>query len=177
MVIEVLIPPDIALLVDVETDNKIRTLQEIRDAIKKNKGVVGSTAFYFAKRGRAVFKSVADGPMLSDVLEEALSHEEVQDVEELPDGSFSVWTEPTALMAITKALAAKLDIKVLESDLVWAPNEDTMTTIDSPEVAKDLGNLASALSEFSEVKAVYANARRGSLEDKQWSLIEENINA
>lgn len=175
MSLEVIMPPNIALIIDVETDSKIRSLQDLRLLVKKSGGVVGSTAFYFARRGKVVFKEKEHGPTLSDMLEEAIENGGVEDVEELPDGGFVTWTQPNVLTTITEALAKKFGLEVLDSDIVWAPNEDTKVDIDTPRSAEELEALFSGLKEFPEVKAIYANVRKGAITDEEWDKMEQNL--
>ncbi|CAM1505616.1 Fc.00g112530.m01.CDS01 [Cosmosporella sp. VM-42] len=175
MSFEALMPPDIALIADVETDNKTRSLHDLRFVVKKAGGVSGSTAFYFTKRGRAVFKAKEGGPTLSEVLDEAIEHEGLEDVEELPEGAFQAWTEPSKLMAITKAISKKFELEVLDSDLVWAPNEDTKVSVDSEKVAETLDALFAALKEYPEVKGLYANVCKGSIGDEEWEKIDRSL--
>jgi transcriptional/translational regulatory protein YebC/TACO1 len=175
MTFEILIPPNIAIIADVETDNKVRTLHDIKYSIKKSGGVVGSTAFYFSKRGRIVLKNKEGGPTLSDMLEEAIEHEGVEDVEELPDNKFLAWTEPSKVMAITEAFAQKFGLEVEDSDIIWAANEDTKVDLDSSESAEGVSNLLAGLREFSEVKAIFANVRQGSVSDDEWEKVEESL--
>lgn len=173
--LEILMPPDIAMIADIETDNKTRSLHDLRYVAKKAGAVVGSTAFYFTKRGRAVFKSKEGGPTLSDVLDEAIEHEGLEDVEELPDGDFQAWTQPSQLMAITEAVSKKFELEVLESDLVWAPNEDTKVSIDTPAIAEALDFLFSGFKDYPEVKGIYANIRKGSVGDEEWDKLDRNL--
>ena len=175
MTFEVLMPPNIALIADIETDNKTRTLHDLKFVVKKGGGVVGSTAFYFTRRGRAIFKPKQDGPTLSDVLEEAIEHEGAEDIEELPDGGFLAWMQPASLMAITEALSGKFGLEVLESDIIWAPNEDTRVSVDSRQSAETLDALFSGLREYPEVKAMFANIRQGTVTDDQWDKVESHI--
>lgn len=167
--------PDIALIADIDTDNKTRSLHDLRYVAKKAGAIVGATAFYFTKRGRAVFKAREGGPTLSDVLDEAIEHEGLEDVEELPEGDFQAWTQPSQLMAITDAISKKFELEVLDSDLVWAPNEDTTVSIDTPQVAEALDILFSGLKEYPEVKGLYANIRKGSVADEEWDKLERNL--
>lgn len=177
MTFEVLVPPNIALIADIETDNKTRTLHDLKLVVKKIGGVVGSTSFYFARRGRAVFKAKPGGPTLSYVLEEAIEHDGAEDVEELPNGGFRAWTQPASLMAVTEALSDKFGLQVLESDIVWAPNEDTRAAVDAQESVDILGALLFSLREYPEFKAVFANIRRGTMPDDEWDRIERHIDA
>ncbi|RSL65406.1 hypothetical protein CEP54_004193 [Fusarium duplospermum] len=175
MSLEVLMPPTIAMIIDAETDNKTRTLHDLRLVVKKAGGVVGSTTFYFTRRGRAVFKAKEGGPSLSDVLDEAIEHDGLEDVEELPEGDFLVWTQPNTLAAITEALSKKFELEVLDSDIVWAPNEDTMVSVDKSADVESLDLLFNGLKEYPEVKAIYANVRQGSIEDEEWDRVERNL--
>ncbi|KAF4470179.1 yfcA [Fusarium albosuccineum] len=175
MSLEVLMPPDIAMVIDAETDNKTRTLHDLRLVVKKCGGVVGSTTFYFTRRGRTVFKAKAGGPSLSDVLDEAIEHEGLEDVEELPEGDFLAWAQPNTLTAITEALSKKFELEVLDSDIVWAPNEDTKVSIDTSAQVDALELLFNGLKEHSEVKAIYANVRQGTVGDEEWDKVERNL--
>ncbi|KAJ4158299.1 uncharacterized protein LMH87_008831 [Akanthomyces muscarius] len=155
MTLEFLVPPEIALIVDIETDNKQRTLQDLKLAVKKAGGITGSTAFNFARRGRAVFKPKDGGAALSDLLDEAIEHDGAQDVEGNAEGGYVLWTEPSVLMAITKAFASKFDLELSAADIVWAPNADTM--------------------EHSEVKAIFTNTKQGRATEAAWEAVERHL--
>ncbi|KAH0494187.1 hypothetical protein TgHK011_000817 [Trichoderma gracile] len=175
MTLEILMPPNIALVADIETDNKTRSLHDLKFVVKKAGGLVGSTAFYFSRRGRAVFKPRDDGPSLSDVLEEAIEHEGTEDVEEHPDGGYVIWTEPSKLMAITEAISKRFELEVVESEIMWAANEDTKADVDSPELVDSLNTLLSGLREYTEVRALFANIRQGAITDEEWDKLERHI--
>ncbi|EGX94383.1 DUF28 domain protein [Cordyceps militaris CM01] len=174
MTMEFLLPPDIALIIDIETDSKQRTLQDLKLAVKKAGGITGSTAFNFARRGRAVFKP-NDGAALADLLDEAIEHDGAQDVEESDEGGYVLWTEPSALMAIAKAFAAKFDLELLAAEIVWAPNEDTMVKLDSDDSAAALSSLLATLREHSEVKAIFANTKQGRASEEAWEAVERRL--
>ncbi|ESU13063.1 hypothetical protein FGSG_06904 [Fusarium graminearum PH-1] len=175
MSLEALMPPDVAMVIDAETDNKTRTLHDLRHVVKKAGGVVGSTTFYFTRRGRAVFKAKEGGPTLSEVLDEAIEHEGLEDVEELPEGDFLAWTQPNTLTAITEALSKKFELEILESDIVWSPNEDTKVRIDTADQIESLDALFNGIKEYPEVKAIYANVRQGAIADEDWDKVERNL--
>lgn len=175
MTFEILLPPDIALIIDVETDSKTRSLQDLKLVAKKNSAVSGATAFYFTRRGKAVFEAKEGGPTLSEVLDEAIEYDGLEDVEESPEGDFIAWTQPSMLMSITEAFTAKFGLSVLESDIIWAPNEDTKAIVDSAEVAETLDALITGMKEYPEVKAIFANVRKGSIDEDAWDRIEKNL--
>lgn len=182
LLIEALLPPNIAIIAEAETDNKNRTWGDVKVVIKESGAVSNSTAFYFNKRGRARFRSrdggddeEASDTKLSDILEEAIELEGLEDVEERADGSFQVWTEPPQLSAVTDALSRRFELDVLESDIVWAPNEDTKVDLSSEKTVEALESLLSGLREYPEVKGIYANIRQGSIADHEWQRLERHI--
>ncbi|KAH0601122.1 hypothetical protein MHUMG1_02125 [Metarhizium humberi] len=175
MTLEVLMPPNIALIADIETDNKTRTLQDLKFVVKKAGGVTGSTSFYFSRRGRIIFRNKEGGPTLSDLLEEAIEHDGADDIEELPDGDLLVLTEPAQLMAITEALSKRFGLEVVESDIIWAANEDTKTAIDTEQSVESLDALFTGLREYPEVKAIFANINQGSITEEEWERVERHI--
>lgn len=174
---EALMPPSIAIIADVETDNKTRTMHDLKYVVKKAGGISSSSAFYFARRGRSVFKAKDNGPALSDMLDEAIEHDGVEDVEDSPDGGFVMWTEPSVLMAVTEAFSKKFELEIAEADIVWAPNEDTKVGLDSDESAEALDTLLGGLKEYPEVKGLYINTHRGSLSQETWDKVERHIDA
>ncbi|KAK4067631.1 hypothetical protein Trihar35433_6191 [Trichoderma harzianum] len=175
MTMEILMPPNIALVADIETDNKTRSLHDLKFVVKKAGGLVGSTAFYFSRRGRAVFKPRDGGPSLTDVLDEAIEHEGTEDVEEHPDGGYLIWTEPSKLMAITEAISKRFELEVVESEIMWAANEDTKADVDSADLVESLNTLLSGLREYTEVRALFANIRQGTITDDDWDKLERHI--
>lgn len=177
LLVEIILPPNIAIVVEAETDNKRRTLEFLRVVVKDTGGLNSASNFYFAKRGRAVFKAKDPGTSsLVDIMDEAIELEGLEDVEELPDGGgFVVWTEISSLSSVTAAFAKKFDLEILESDLVWDPNEDTMTQVDSSDIAETLGKMLSGLKEYSEVKGIYANVRQGLISDDEWERIDKHL--
>lgn len=172
-ILEVLMPPNIALIVDTETDNRIRTMHDLKRMVKDYEGVTGTTSFLFTKRGRTIFKAKELAPDLGDVLEEFIEHQGAEDIEELPEGGFLAWTEPAALNAVTKALTGKFDLEILDSDIIWAANEDTK--VDINEKREGLSALVALLAEYPDVKAIYANVRQGEVADNDWQEIEKYI--
>jgi transcriptional/translational regulatory protein YebC/TACO1 len=172
---EIIVAPNIAIIAEAETDSKIRTLAEMRTTIKKAGGLSSASAFYFTKRGRAIFKSKEGGPTLSEMIEEAIEHDGSEDVEELPEGRFVVWTQPPSLMAITEAFSSKFNLEITESDIIWAPNEDTLVDLDAPETAENIGNLLSAVKDYPEVKAIYSNLRQGNIADEEWDKVARSL--
>lgn len=175
--IEMLLPPNVALIVDIETDNRQRTVSEVRHAVKTNGGVVGSTAFFFSRRGRIILSQGRGAVDLSTVIGKAIELEGIEDVEKMPSGEFLVWTQPAYLMTITGALPSQLGMQVVDADIIWAPNPDATVAMQSQDMVERLDRLLSSIREYPEVKAVFANVWQGSVRDDEWNRIARHIEA
>lgn len=173
--VEALLPPNVAVLVECETDSRNRTVADLRNVIRDAGVLPSASAFYFTRRGRVVLRVPEGGPGPAEMFEEAVE-QGVEDIEELPGGEYLLWTEPAHTMPVTRAMSQKSGVEISESDIVSAPNEDTMVDLEgSSRTAETLEKLLGSLKEFNEVKAIYANVRQGSVSDEAWSRIEENL--
>src|ERR1700753_3936361 len=54
--IEAIFPGNIAVVLDFETDSRLRTLSNVRNIVKKSSGNVTPTAYLFKKKGQIVFR-------------------------------------------------------------------------------------------------------------------------
>ncbi len=98
-------PAGAAMIIDCMTDNRVRTVAEVRHALSKfggNLGTEGSVAFQFRHCGQFLF---APGTSEDQVMEAALEGG-AEDVETLDDGSIEVLSEPGDFEAVGKALDA-----------------------------------------------------------------------
>lgn len=92
-----------AVIIDCMTDNRTRTVADVRHALSKhggNLGTDGSVAFQFTHCGQLVFAPGTDEEKLMDVALEAGA----QDIIGNDDGSFEVITEPGDFLAVRTAL-------------------------------------------------------------------------
>ncbi|KAF2755595.1 YebC-like protein [Pseudovirgaria hyperparasitica] len=121
--IEALFPGDVAVIVECETDNKNRTVQDVKTIIKDHGGSIASILYLFERKGRIEFKK---RPNLTEeyVLEAALEAGAL-DVEDEAD-SIVVYTEATETKAVATALAASLQAEVESVEVLWTPKSDTL---------------------------------------------------
>ncbi|RDA90681.1 hypothetical protein CP533_4667 [Ophiocordyceps camponoti-saundersi (nom. inval.)] len=168
---------DIAFIADVETDNKARTLQELRLILKNNFAVQASTTFYFDRLGRIIIQPKEDTTTSDDILLAALSPSGVVDVNQLPgcERKFAVVAEKTSLMQVVESLSKKPEVEVLESDLAWIPKSDTVVPVDTEKTANNIVSLLSSLREVPEVKAVYGNIKRREISAADWEKVTEYL--
>jgi YebC/PmpR family DNA-binding regulatory protein len=146
-------PGGVALLIQVLTDNRNRTGQEIRHAFTRcggNLGDQGSTAWMFTRKGLIVVDK-ATAPVEDKLLELALEAgaEDVRDAE----SSWEIVTQPSGLRPVVQVLTTE-GVQIESSEL-------TMLTQTSVPVAggeaKAVLTLIEALEELDDVQSVFAN--------------------
>src|SRR5690349_15351645 len=142
-----------AIIVDTMTDNRVRTVAEVRHAFSKhggNMGTEGSVAFQFKHCGQLVF-----GPGTSeDKVMEAALEAGAEDVVAGDDGSIEVLTAPGDFEAVKNALeSAGLKPEVAE---VTMRAENTVDI--AGEDATRMQKLLDALEDLDDVQDVYHNA-------------------
>ena len=145
-----------AIIVDCMTDNRVRTVAEVRHAFSKyggNMGTEGSVAFQFKHCGQLVF---APGTSEEQVMEVALEAG-AEDVIAGDDGSIEVLTAPPAFEAVKHALEAK----GLKPEIA----EVTMRAENAIELAGDdaqrMQKLLDAIEDLDDVQDVFHNAEIG----------------
>jgi transcriptional/translational regulatory protein YebC/TACO1 len=176
--LEVIMPPMVAMIIEAETDNRARTMADLRFLIKTHGGTVTPTSYLFQKKGRVAFEKDERNLGVDDVLDEAIEAG-AEDVETGEDGSVVIWTEPSQTLAAAEALQKSLNLKVESSDIVWNANVDTKVPLESIDVdaLKKLSECLDALQDNSNVQGVYANAAQGSLSDDVWEELQGKLDA
>jgi len=146
-------PGGVAVMVDCLTDNRNRTVAEVRHAFSKcggNLGTDGSVAYLFSKQGVLTYSPEQNEEELMDAAIEAGA----SDVQTNADGSVDVLTEPEHFLEVKDALIAK-ELK---------PENAEVTMISSTEVALDkdgaekMLRLEDMLEDLDDVQNVYSNA-------------------
>lgn len=169
---EVMMPPNVALIINVETENKQRALQELRIILKKYKGTATPTSFLFTKKGRTTL-SLKSGTEFDEVMMQALDAG-AEDVEQDEDDNLVIWTQPNTTHQTAQNLSKVLSADIMNSELLWTPTGEKVR-LDSPEETTTLGKFMAALQDHPDVEGVYANVERGDVTEEVWSLVEENL--
>lgn len=145
-------PGGIAILVDCTTDNRNRTVSEVRHAFNKhggNLGTDGSVAYLFTKTGLFVFPPGSDE---EKIMEEAISAG-ADDVETNDDGSIEVLSSPESFDAVRTAFAdAGLEPGV--SEIIQRPATETELAGDD---ADKIERLIDVLEDLDDVQDVFTN--------------------
>ncbi len=142
-----------AIIVDTMTDNKVRTVAEVRHAFNKyggNMGTEGSVAFQFKHCGQIIFAPGVSEDQVMEIALEAGAEDVITDA----DGAIEVLTAPSDFEAVKNALeAAGLKPEVAEVTM-RAENTIELTGEDAERMQK----LLDVLEDLDDVQDVYHNA-------------------
>lgn len=142
-----------AVMVDCLTDNKVRTVAEVRHAFAKhggNMGTDGCVGFLFKHCGQMLFAPGTDEAKLMDAAIEAGA----EDVVTNDDGSIEVITPPNDFSAVQDALE-KAGFKPEFGEVTMKPQNETVFT---GEDAVKMQKLLDALESLDDVQEVYTTA-------------------
>jgi YebC/PmpR family DNA-binding regulatory protein len=143
----------VAVMVDTMTDNKVRTVAEVRHALSKhggNLGTEGSVAFQFKHCGQLL---LAPGTSEDAVMETALDAG-ADDVLVDEDGAVEVLTSPTAF----EAVKAALDGAGLSAGMAEVTYRPEVTIELSDDDRLKMQKIIDALEELDDVQEVFHNA-------------------
>ena len=148
-------PGGIALIIDCVTDNPVRTVADVRHALTKhggNLGTSGSVAFQFSRCGELVFDTAGDAAQEEKILEAALEAGADDVVNEA--GESSVLCTPESFEAVQQALATA-GLKPSHADVVMRPANRVAIPAEAQEILLDLIDW---LEELDDVHEIYHNA-------------------
>ena len=146
-------PGGAAVMVDCLTDNRNRTVGEVRHAFTKaggNLGTDGSVAYMFSKIGIITYNELVD----EDALMEAALEAGADDVITNDDGSIDVMTTPDNYLQVKDTLVGA-GFKPDNSEVTM--QAATMTDLDA-EGAEKMMRLIERLEDLDDVQNVYSNA-------------------
>ncbi|TFW33428.1 YebC/PmpR family DNA-binding transcriptional regulator [Massilia horti] len=142
-----------AIIVDCMTDNRVRTVAEVRHAFSKfggNMGTEGSVSFMFKHVGQFLFAPGAEEDKLMEAALEAGADDVITDDE----GGFEVLCDPNAFAGVKEALE-KAGFKADSAEVIMKPDTETEFT---GEDAQKMQKLLDALENLDDVQEVYTNA-------------------
>lgn len=144
-------PNGVAVLVEVMTDNRNRTVSEVRSIFTKangNMGETGCVSWMFDKKGLILYDKSVD----FDSLFEAALEAGADDVA-MEDEQIEVTTDPTLFIEVREALEAK-GFKHLSAEITMIPQ--TLVALDGKQ-AESMLKLMDKLEDCDDVQNVYAN--------------------
>ncbi|HYA14345.1 MAG TPA: YebC/PmpR family DNA-binding transcriptional regulator [Syntrophales bacterium] len=145
-------PGGVAVLVEVMTDNKNRTVAEIRHIFSKhggNLGENGCVSWIFEKKGSILFdkKAVNEDIMMEEALEAGA--EDVRDEE----NEYEIITSPALFESVKKAIDQK-GLKYIKAQITMMPQNTVKIDTDK---AVQMLKLMEKMEDNDDVQHVYAN--------------------
>ena len=152
MIYEAYGPFGIAIYMEVITDNKNRTVSELRHILNKNNGSLaepGSVSWMFKRVGMIILVSslTDENTLLNDILESGANDFEINDNEAY------VSTEQSELMVVKENLEIR-GYNIKSSELIMSPN--SLQSVDTENADKVL-NLMEIIDNHDDVNQVYSN--------------------
>ncbi|MBP9668392.1 YebC/PmpR family DNA-binding transcriptional regulator [Candidatus Saccharibacteria bacterium] len=144
-------PGGVGIIIETATDNRNRTLPEVKTALVKNGGSIadaGSVSFQFDRKG--VIRVGASG---EDALLTILDAGAEDAVEE--DGEIIVYTELKDLAKVREGIK-KEGLNVIEAELQYVPKNTVL--IESDDISAKLDRVMDALDDLDDVVNVHTNA-------------------
>ena len=143
-------PGGVGIIIEVATDNKNRTMPEVRHTLEKNGGRMadpGSVMFQFTRKG-VIFTKVKGDELMMAALDAG-----AEDVLDEEDGT-TIYTAASDLMKVRGALI-EAGIEVDSAELQYVPNNNV--PVDEETSAK-VEKILDAIDELDDVVAVHTNA-------------------
>lgn len=144
-------PGGIGIIIEAATDNRNRTLPEVKTALTKNGGSLaetGSVAFQFTRKG--VLRVKADGEEALLTVLDAGADDAIED-----EGEIVVYTDMKDLHAVRKAII-DAGLEVIDAELQYVANSEVSVT-DEETISKVM-KVLDALDDLDDVVAVHTNA-------------------
>lgn len=144
-------PGGVGIIIETATDNRNRTLPEVKTALVKNGGRIadaGSVAFQFTRKGVITVDATGEDALL--VILEAGAEDAVEE-----DGEIIVYTELKDLASVRTALIDQ-GLKVKDAELQYIAN--TPVEIADDETARKLFKVLDAIDDLDDVVNVHTNA-------------------
>ena len=144
-------PKGIAIVVECLTDNKNRTVSDLRHVLSKHGGSLGtngSVSHLFRKVGIMKLNNVTE-----DDLIEHMEEIELEDFEMIESGCI-IFSKPTELLNTKKYFESK-SIDVIDEEIIMDP----LTTVDiTSQDSEKVSDLSNKIEELDDVQNVYMNS-------------------
>ena len=150
-----MLPFSVGAVIECQTDQKMRALQDIRTTIVRRGGSITPTSFLFERKGKVVFEK-KEGISSDEVLDQAIEAG-ATDVDMDGTGRLVVETEPSQLSLVVQQLRNSLGLNVESSDIIHDPKEDTIVSLKDEDMM-EVEELVALIEDDPSVQDVYINA-------------------
>ena len=152
-------PGGVAVIVDALTDNRTRTITDVRLAFSDaggNVGASGCVAYMFQPRGQILVaaKGLSEDRMMELAIDAGALDAQAPDDADDDEATWTILTEVPAFNTVRENLE-KAGLSIALAELTMVPDTSTAVTGDN---AKEVLSLIDALEDLDDVQKVYSNA-------------------
>ena len=172
--VEALLPPSIGMIIECQTEGKLRLLQDLKLLIKNHGGSITPTGYLFERKGRIVIhkETNVDPDEIFDLAVDLAA----LDVLDASEDYIVVLTKPNDIQQMVQNLSQKLPVNIKSADIIWDPLENTKVGLQDMSTLENLTTFLGQLREEDNVRDVYLNLSRGSLNDRIWTNVNKSLN-
>ena len=137
---EAILPLSVSTIIECQTDNKLRTLQDIRRTIKEVGGTITPTIHMFERQGRIVLGS--DKEIVEENVMEMILDAGALDMEIQGESTVNVYTDPVETASVARSLSESSGMEIKGYEIIWRANPATQVDVGSTvEGSITLGNI------------------------------------
>lgn len=150
-------PEKVAFYIEAVTDNKLRTLAEMKNLFDRSGGALGangSTAYMFKKVGeiKVVGKGASSDEEILEIIDAGA--EEVEELNEEGRLEYLIYTDPIALSQVSKSLKEQ-GFSIESAEIIMKPT--ILTEVNDKEKAEKVLGFIERLETNDDIQKVYAN--------------------
>ncbi len=129
LTVEAMLPASVSTIIECQTDNKKRTLEDLRLLVKEAGGMVTPISHLFDRRGHINLASeheLEEEKVMDQVLEAGAVDMDIGEDKK----SLSVYTEPNETASIAQSLSSSLNLTRGSSEIVWVARPDSVINME-----------------------------------------------
>lgn len=150
-----MLPYSVGAVVECQTENKLKTLMDVRTILKHGGGVAKPTGFLFERKGLILLEQ-GKGVSVDGLMDHAIEAG-ATDVDEDEAERVVLQTEPTELSSVLEQLGKLVDVKIESSQLGTVPKESMLVKLDQ-QSKDEIDSLVDKLLDEPGVEEVHTNA-------------------
>lgn len=124
LLVEAMIPPSIAVIIECQTDSRARTLETIKQALKHLEGFMTKTSHLFKRKGKILFGQPC-GDVNHELFEKIIDSNTVG-ADFVDEDKLEVYTEPDQTNAAAEAISNASSRMVESKEIIWDPTPEAM---------------------------------------------------
>ncbi|KAL1923410.1 uncharacterized protein VTP21DRAFT_8390 [Calcarisporiella thermophila] len=148
-------PCNVALIIEAVTDNRNRTVKEVKEVLNKVGGSLTSVSWMFEKKGKICFTRGLSSHSMEQMIDNAIE-EGAEDIDYGAEDEVEIFCDISKLSAISSQLTSKFGYEVNTCEFAYIPN--TVANISADEEEERVRSCLEQLLDLESVIRVHTNA-------------------